>query len=180
MKKVDFGCGTSKRKGFIGVDILPLPGVDIVHDLNKFPFPFREDEIDFVWMDQILEHVDKPLKVVEEIYRVCKSGARYYVGVPYFRSYYATIDPTHKNFFGVNWFNYFNPNHNFCKKYQYSHARFRVDRIEFDREWRGVKRSFLKSKIIKFAEKHPDLYESRFSHLYPLDSLTFYLTSVKE
>ncbi len=67
MKKVDFGCGTSKRKGFIGVDVLPLPGVDIVHDLNKFPYPFKDDEIDFAWMDQVLEHVEDPLS--EEILR---------------------------------------------------------------------------------------------------------------
>lgn len=38
--KIDIGCGNSKRSGYIGLDCLKLPDVDIVHDLNTFPYPF--------------------------------------------------------------------------------------------------------------------------------------------
>ena len=37
MKVLDVGCGTAKVNGAIGIDRINLPGVDVVHDLNKFP-----------------------------------------------------------------------------------------------------------------------------------------------
>jgi len=175
--KLDIGCGISKKSNFLGVDILPLEGVDIVHNLNKFPYPFEENTVDEIWMDQVLEHLSEPMEVMEELYRISKNGASITIGVPYFRSFYAHIDPTHKNYFGVNWFSYFDPNHLFCKRYQYSKARFSVMKIEFDREW--TKKSFFHEIIVSFANKHLGFYESRLSHLYPLNSLTFSLKVLK-
>lgn len=93
--KLDIGCGTSKKDGYLGVDKLSLPGVDIQHDLNIFPYPFESGSVDEVWMDQVLEHLDEPVKVIEEIYRICKNEALVTIGVPYFRSFYSVIDPTH-------------------------------------------------------------------------------------
>lgn len=52
MIKLDIGCGTNKKDSFLGVDILELPGVDIVHDLNSFPYPFSNNEIDEIWINQ--------------------------------------------------------------------------------------------------------------------------------
>lgn len=176
--KLDIGCGTSKRDGFIGVDIIMLEGVDIVHDLTKFPYPFVENSVEEIWMDNVLEHLENPLLVMNEIYRICKSDAKITISVPYFRSFYATIDPTHRNFFGVNWFNYFDPTHVFNQRYRYSDSRFQVNRIQFDREWANNS-GFWHKKLIAFAEKHPDIYEAKLSHLIPLNSLTFYLKALK-
>ena len=38
--KIDLGCGSNKKEGYIGVDILDVPGVDYVTDLSKNPLPF--------------------------------------------------------------------------------------------------------------------------------------------
>ena len=179
MKKIDLGCGNSKKEGFIGVDCLKLSKVDIVQDLNKTPYPFNDSEIDEIWMNQVLEHLDSPLKIVEEIYRISKNGAKVTIGVPYFRSFYSIIDPTHSNFFGVNWFNYFDPEHPFYQRYSYSKAKFKINKIEFDREFKEVSISFFHRTLIKIAERKPLFYESRLSHLFPLNSLTFYLTVIK-
>lgn len=176
MVKLDLGCGASKKDGFIGVDSLKLAGVDIVHDLTVFPYPFEDDEADEIMMDNVLEHLPQPLKVVEELYRICKKDALVTIAVPYFRSYYATIDPTHVNFFGLNWFNYFDPSHPFQRKYQYSNAKFKVEKISFDKEW---KHSWFQRCLIKLAEKNPVFYEARLSHIFPLNSLTFQLRVIK-
>ena len=85
--KLDIGCGISKREGFIGVDIIPLNGVDIVHDLNHFPYPFESDTASEVWMNNILEHLERPINVMEEIFRISKNYALIIVAVPYFRSF---------------------------------------------------------------------------------------------
>jgi predicted SAM-dependent methyltransferase len=180
MLKLDLGCGNAKRDGFMGVDSLDLPGVDVVHDLTRYPYPFSDSSVDEIWLDNVLEHLPNPIKVVEELYRICKNDAIINVAVPYFRSFYATIDPTHVNFFGLNWFNYFDPSHPFHKKYQYSKAALKVEKISFDREWLiANKCSWFHRQLIKFGEKKPEFYEARLSHLFPLNSLTFYLKVLK-
>lgn len=177
--KLDLGCGNNKKDGFTGVDCLPLPGVDIVHDLNRFPYPFPDDSIAEVWMDQVLEHLGEPVRAMEEVYRISRAGARVTVGVPYFRSLYAVIDPTHRNFFTSQWFHYFDPTHPFHAQYQYTPAKFRVDRIEFDREFKTGRTGLLHRLLISLAEKRPELYEARLSHVLPLSSVTFYLSVLK-
>jgi predicted SAM-dependent methyltransferase len=180
MIKLDLGCGTSRKEGFTGVDSLNLKGVDIVHDLTVFPYPFPDNYADEILMDNVLEHLPQPLKVVEELYRICKNGAKVTIAVPYFRSYYSTIDPTHVNFFGTNWFNYLDPAHPFQQKYQYSKAKFKVEKIYFDEAWfKSKKTSWFHKQLIKFAEKKPAFYEYRLSHLFPLNSLTFILSVLK-
>lgn len=169
---LDLGCGRAKREGFIGVDNKNLPGVDVCHDLNSFPYPFRDDQIDEVWMDQVLEHLSEPVRVMEEIHRICRAGARVTVGVPYFRSHYAVIDPTHRNLFGAQWFAYFDPEHLFHERYCYTAATFRVDRVEFDREFKGGKIGILHRLLIGVAEGRTEFYEARlfstqFTHLLP-------------
>jgi predicted SAM-dependent methyltransferase len=176
--RIDIGCGNSKKVGFTGIDIIPLDGVDIVHDLNHFPYPIENNLVGEILMDNVLEHLDKPMLVMDELYRICRNDAKITIAVPYFRSFYAIIDPTHRNFFGVNWFNYFDPSHPFHKRYQYSKAQFKLEKLEFDREFK-IKMSFLHKVLVKFAEKHPYFYEARLSHLFPLNSLTFYLKAVK-
>lgn len=180
MKKLDLGCGSSKKEGYIGVDVLPLKGVDIVHSLIQFPYPFEDNSIDEIWMDNVLEHLPNPVRVVEELHRICKPNAKVTICVPYFRSLYAFIDPTHVNFFSVQWFNYFDPKHEFQQRYQYSKATFNIDKLTFDRE--AVERNtigFFKKIILWGATKQPNFYERKISHLYPLNSLTFYLTVLK-
>jgi predicted SAM-dependent methyltransferase len=179
MLKLDLGCGNSKKEGYVGVDSLRLHGVDIVHDLTSFPYPSEESSVDDIWMDNVLEHLAQPLKVLEEIYRISKNGATITISVPYFRSFYACIDPTHVNFFGVWWFNYFDPSHPFHHKYQYSPVKFKVEKIEFDREFKNRRMKLFHKFLVKFAEKRPEWYEARLSHLFPLNSLTFVLRVIK-
>ena len=176
--KIDFGCGKSKKDGFIGVDILKLDGVDVVHDLTKRPYPFEDNVASEIYMDNVLEHLNQPLKVIEELHRISKNNGKITIAVPYFRSHYATIDPTHVNFFGVNYFNYFDPDHHFCTGYEYSKARFKVVKMTFDKEWENNS-NFFHRILINFAHKYPYKYEARLSHLFPLSSLTFELKVIK-
>jgi len=56
--KVDLGCGAMKQPGFVGVDNRPLPGVDIVHDLELFPWPLPDACASLVMTSHLLEHLD--------------------------------------------------------------------------------------------------------------------------
>jgi len=169
---LDLGCGNKKREGTVGVDFNDRSQADIVHDLNQFPYPFEDGTVDHIYLDNVLEHLHDTLSVMEEIYRLLKKDGTVKVIVPYFRSVWAFIDPTHRVFFSVASFSYFDPNHIICKKYDYTQARFATEKIVFNET---VPTRSCKKVIKSIANKWPWGYEYYLSHLFPLDDITFYL-----
>jgi len=108
MKKVlDLGCGNNKVNGSIGLNDIKLPGVDVVHNLNTFPYPFKDNEFDKIYANMVLEHLDDLMKTMNEIHRILKLGGYLHIKVPYYTSMDAFTDPTHKNFFSEKSFLYF-------------------------------------------------------------------------
>lgn len=172
LKILDLGCGKKKRPGTIGVDYSDRHNADVIHDLNVFPYPFESGSIDQVYLDNVLEHLDRPMRVMEEVHRICKSGACVKVIVPYFRSAWAFIDPTHKTFYTVDSFAYYDPRHIICQRYDYTPARFFIEKVVFNET---LQNRWTKNLMIKLANKYPNRYEMYLSHLYPLDDITYYL-----
>lgn len=172
LKVLDLGCGNKKRSGAIGVDFNNRTEADIIHDLNNFPYPLEDRLFDEIYLDNTLEHLDDVIRVMEEVYRILKPGGCVKVIVPYFRSLWAYIDPTHKHFFTVNSFAYFDPDHIICTRYDYSLARFKVEKIVFNE---SLVNRWTKKIVLRFANRWPWLYECYFSHFYPLDDISFYL-----
>jgi SAM-dependent methyltransferase len=44
--------------------------------------PFADDELDFVWIFDVLEHVDEPEQVLREVARVLKPGGGFHIVLP--------------------------------------------------------------------------------------------------
>jgi SAM-dependent methyltransferase len=105
-KVLDIGCGRKKLSGAIGVDRERLRGVDVVADLND-GLPFGDGEFDAVHADQVLEHVRDLVSLVYEVHRILRPGGVFLAHVPYFRSSWAHIDPTHVRSFTINSMDYF-------------------------------------------------------------------------
>lgn len=61
--------------------------------------PFEDSSFDFVNFALVIEHVENPLKVIYEMARVMKKGARAYMGVP---NRFGFWDP-HFHIYFVNW-----------------------------------------------------------------------------
>ncbi|UUX91683.1 class I SAM-dependent methyltransferase [Methanoplanus endosymbiosus] len=179
-KTLDLGCGNRKKEGMIGIDINPNTDADIIHDLNIFPYPFEESTFDEIYADNVIEHLDNPIKVMEELHRISKSGASIIIKVPYFRSRYAFIDPTHRHFFTVESFTYFDPEHSHHTLFNYSEFMFETKKIIFDENLYPKNLRHPIHSILKyFCDKYPVFYEHHLSHLVPLDELTFYLKTIK-
>ena len=102
-KLLDLGCGIRKRAGAVGVDIMSNDVVDVVHDLNQYPYPFLDDQFEDILLDNSIEHLDDIVLTMEELFRISKDGARIVIRVPYFRSHWA-MDPTHKHYFAAHAF----------------------------------------------------------------------------
>ena len=169
---IDLGCGNKKRAGAIGVDFNDRTQADIVHDLNKFPYPFEDASVDQVYIDNCLEHLDDVIGVMEELYRIVKPGGMVKVIVPYFRSKWAFVDPTHTHFFSVDSFAYFDPDNPTCIQFDYTKSRFKADRIIFNET---LRRRMGMGIPLYIANRWPRWYEYYLSHLLPLDDITYYL-----
>jgi len=110
MKKiiVNLGCGKTRIPGSTGVDVVKIKNyVDIVHDLDVTPYPFKNNSIDEVHLYHVLEHLHEPIKKVEEIHRILKPGGLLYLRVPHFSSVGAFMDITHVRPFSVYSFDCF-------------------------------------------------------------------------
>lgn len=94
--RLDIACGARKKEGFTGIDKIKLPGVDIVWDLEKFPYPFDDNSIDEVWCSHYIEHTSDMIAFMEELYRIMKPGSKAMIIAPYYASIRCWQDPTHK------------------------------------------------------------------------------------
>lgn len=174
---LNLGCGNKKYPNSVGVDISDRYKPDIVHDLNTFPYPFNSGEVELVIMDNVLEHLDRPIQVMDEIHRMLKPQGTIKVIVPYFRSRWAFIDPTHKTFYTVDSFAYYDPTHPFSSQFDYTNTRFNVNKIVFNESVPSP--NLFKKLLVKLANKFPNWYENTLSTIVPLDDITFYLTKVQ-
>ena len=94
---LDIGCGASKSPGWIGMDKRALPGVDLVHDLEVFPYPLPDECAHIILASHILEHI-KPwlqLEVMDELWRIMKPDGQLCIALPYAGSPGYYQDPTH-------------------------------------------------------------------------------------
>ena len=109
-KSLDIGCGKNKTRGSIGIDRVALPGVDIVHDLDQFPWPCCDNEFSIIYANHFLEHVSDILQTLSEIHRICARHARVVIRVPHYASDNFHTDLTHKVAFGYRSFDHFSIN----------------------------------------------------------------------
>ena len=108
---VDLGCGQRKATKeyfeenmkispdkIIGVDIAKCDDADVIHDLTKFPYPFKDESVDAIYASHFVEHLDgtERMKFFNECYRILKPGGIMRLLHPYYKSVRAVQDPTHK------------------------------------------------------------------------------------
>jgi ubiquinone/menaquinone biosynthesis C-methylase UbiE len=173
MNVLNLGCGTNKLPNAISVDINPLSNPDIIHDLNAFPYPFKDNEFDEVFAISVIEHLDNIITVMKELYRITKSGGIVKIIVPFFSSWSGFTDPTHKHFFGCHSFDYFIKGSQLAK-YRYSDFFFKLKKVEYKKNCRG-KFKFVDKILLKVANKYKDFYESRISFIFPIEDIYFEL-----
>jgi SAM-dependent methyltransferase len=108
MNRLNLGSGGLPLEGYTNVDISSRsPKVDIVYDLNQYPWPFDDNWADEINMSQCLEHLDDRNAAMKEIYRILKPGCKAKIDVPHFTWQFAYADPTHKHFFAHMTFFYY-------------------------------------------------------------------------
>jgi SAM-dependent methyltransferase len=158
-RKVNLGSGGQSLAGYVNVDVNPnAAGVDLVYDLNQYPWPFDSDSIDEVCMDQVLEHLQDRNLAVAEIYRILRPGGLAKISVPHFTWQYAYTDPTHRHFFGYYTFAYYARD---CGYFGFQFSSCRV-RLIF-----GKRRALWNRLLEPIANRFPTLYEQSPLRIFP-------------
>jgi len=138
MKTLNLGCGKDIRQStknitYVNLDKFNLPGVDVVWDLDKYPWPFKDNEFDKVIAKHVIEHLEDVVRAIEEIYRILKPGGILYIEVPIYPNPNAFADPTHKHVFTERTFNFFCPNTPLGRENDYcTKARFKIKSKQTD------------------------------------------------
>ncbi|NYZ75675.1 class I SAM-dependent methyltransferase [Candidatus Micrarchaeota archaeon] len=130
MKILELGCGNKKGCGcpykgdIVGVDISPDSKADIIWNLEKFPYPFKNNEFDAVYIHHCLEHLEDTVKVMDQIWKITKPHGKVLILVPYGASAWSLTNPTHKKFFNYATLTDFKGFKVLKCKYNYVHRGF--------------------------------------------------------
>lgn len=171
MKKLNLGCGTDIRAGWINLDIAPLPGVDVVHDLKILPLPFENETFDYVVCNDILEHFLDYVPLLSELHRVMKKGGIIEIKVPHYTYSRAYADPTHLRYFSLELFEFFTKNTTRPYYFQFFFDEILELRLTFLRSRVLFYNGFIE-KFVNKSKRNQLFYEKSFmSGLFPAENI---------
>lgn len=125
----------------------------------------------------VLEHLNEPDKVIDEIYRVCRSNAIVIIRVPHFSSQSAYADMQHKRGFSVRVFDDYTGHTRWSFQFK-SRFKIRERRILFPKGklfWNRIV-----ERLVNSSNFMQNLYENTALRcLFPAESIYFELEVVK-
>lgn len=175
-KVLHIGPGKKALHGAVTIDIIDLLEVNIVHDLDSLPWPFKDNEFDLIFGHSVFEHLDRQIAIMEEMWRILKPGGRIVITVPHFRCTDAFTDATHKHFFTTQSMDYYIEGKALAH-YQYTKKRFKE--IGFWFGWPQPSGNPLVRFFKSYIKKHPRFYDSHLSLLFPMKIIIWELEAVK-
>lgn len=183
-KKLNIGCGTDIKKGWVNLDFTPLPGVNVVHDIERLPLPFEDNEFDEILAQDVFEHVEY-IPVLKDLHRILKTGGTLTIRVPHFTSKNNFVDPTHKKLFSVNTWDFFAERTLTCTKhietekryyFNFSFEKIASRRITFEKSSRIFFYNRLAEWFFNSTPSMQQFYESTFfSRLFPAENIIIIL-----
>ena len=162
-KKLNLGCGKDIRKDYLNVDFIKSKGVDLVYDLNKLPYPFKDNSFEEIIILSVLEHLDNAWDVINELYRIGKPNCIVQIVVPHFSSGNAWSNIQHKRLFSST-----------CFEQENILDKFEV--IENVLAFVGFPRKSLKHR---FANKFIGFYEYNLAYLFQGGDIRIKLRIIK-
>jgi SAM-dependent methyltransferase len=105
--RLDIGCGARKVPGAVGLDVVCTAVTDVVCDLGRPPWPFKDNTFDEIFAYNIMEHLADTVGTMEEIHRIGRPDAALHIKTPHYAALESWEDPTHVHHFALESFDYF-------------------------------------------------------------------------
>lgn len=170
--KLVIGAAGKKDPAAITLDIDPRHHPDVLHDLNKTPWPFKDDRFETIICHHVLEHLCDLPPVMRELHRICGPRGFIYIETPHYSSWMAN-SPEHKmrfSYFSLDSYIADKP-----KNWLNTDFKFALleRRITFHRAYR---RYFLQ----RLWNRFPFAYERFWTYLFPAEHLIFKIRPIKQ
>jgi predicted SAM-dependent methyltransferase len=177
--KLNVGGGFVRRHDTTNMDAVKNPFVDVVHNMDVFPWPFADNSFDKINFSHVLEHSRNIHGVLNECWRVCKDGGRIKILAPYPTGSTQKIDFTH---YSQIWHKSFN-------NYSLENFSAHKNTYPYGAVFRIKKRHFIghfNSRILNFItlpflwNRMPKIYEATLlCYIFPMDGIEIELEPVK-
>jgi SAM-dependent methyltransferase len=139
MRILDVGCGINKKAGAIGIDRNAASRADVLCDLDRFPYPFRDSSFDALQAVHVIEHVSDVIRSMEEFHRLVRDGGEVFIVTPHYTDFSSFCDPTHRwhlNSFSLRYFGEDNAGYGYYSNVKFEEISTRVKLLALWR-WLG-------------------------------------------
>jgi SAM-dependent methyltransferase len=149
-RTLDVGCGIRKQPGAIGIDRNRFSRADVLCDLDRLPYPFRDAVFDRITAIHVIEHVADVVGTMQEFHRLLRPGGTVRIETPHYTDFSSFCDPTHRSHLNSFSFRYFGEDHGGFG--YYSHVKFRElsVRLKLLAFWRWLGFEFLVNHSRRF------------------------------
>ena len=167
MLRLNLGAGSDRRAGYLNVDRVETDYIDVVHDLEKFPYPWADSSAEVILMHHVLEHLGDIRAVMDELWRILIVDGRLELYVPHFSHFHALTHPEHRHAFCYNSLNMFTAN----TGEQYTRCLWKMLTVEL---------RFGNALLGRFFNHHKYIYTSTLlAYLFPAHEIKFVMTPIK-
>ncbi len=159
--KLNLGCGYDIRKGYDNIDKHNPQAIK--HDLNKL-LPYKDNSVSEILLYDILEHIDKPIKLLKECHRMITAKGIIKIRLPHFSCSNA-YDPLHKTYWGTSYFKRFTEISGKGSYEQYNWFKIKKYKIHFFKGkmfWNN-----LIERLVNLNDSTMRIWEENLCWLYP-------------
>jgi len=182
--RLNLGCGRKIKKGFYGLDIREMEGVDIVADLNEPLEELPNNSVVEIYSNHTFEHIKTFMGLMSESYRIMRQNGRIEIVVPHFSCPFGFSDPTYVRFFGLYSMFYFaHPDNQMRRKVPtfYTNIRFKICSVQIKFAREGLDKFWgpLMEFFVNVNERTKAFYERHHCWLWPASEIIYVLTPDK-
>ncbi len=153
---LDVGCGVRKQPGALGIDRNPASRADVICDLDRFPYPFRDSSFDRLLAIHVIEHVADVIRTLVVFHRIVRPHGTIRIETPHYTDFSSFCDPTHRSHLNSFSFRYFGENHGGFGYYTGARLREVKVRVTLLAFWRWFGFQFLvnRSRRLRLFWEH--------------------------
>jgi predicted SAM-dependent methyltransferase len=80
---LNIGCGKRRIEGAYNIDLEIDSEADVLLDMTKLPWLWKDCSLDTIYMFHFLEHCPNPKEILSECHRILKPKGRIHITVPH-------------------------------------------------------------------------------------------------